>query len=122
MPAEAGQGLADPLGERAVVTGQVARSDPVHRVRQVGTSRVTGVVRVQGRLRGLGRQFFRQALYVDMPCRRAPVLSGSFLSAPGELVSVVNCRVSNFVSESHGRCRMEVESDTEMRFAGRCCT
>jgi len=36
-PAEVGQGVADPLGKHAVVARQVARGDPVHRVRRIGT-------------------------------------------------------------------------------------
>ncbi|MFI2721422.1 Eco57I restriction-modification methylase domain-containing protein [Streptomyces collinus] len=52
-PAEVGQGVADPPGEHIVIAGQVARGDPVHRVRRVKMGGFAGVVRVQGRLRGL---------------------------------------------------------------------
>lgn len=52
-PAEVGQGVVDPLGEHTVVTGQMTRGDPAHRVRQIWSGAVAGVVREQGRLHGL---------------------------------------------------------------------
>lgn len=42
-------------------------------------------MRVQGRLRGFRDGCSGRALYVDMACGRATVLSWAFLSAPGEL-------------------------------------
>ena len=35
-----------------------------------------------------------------------------------QTLSLDSCRVSNFVSESHGWCRMEVGSDVALRHAG----
>ncbi|MFD7552166.1 hypothetical protein, partial [Streptomyces sp. NPDC059816] len=43
---------------------------------------------------------------------------GDFITYRGKLLAKAQCRVSDFMSESHDRCRIRVGCDTVLRFAG----